>query len=84
MPVFENNQEKEKRCNGTEPLRVPPMRIRCTTQTVNNSSLSSKGKEQPRVWMNARNIINDSNQKLNGINNTKYCDICTPLGLLCS
>ena len=84
VPVFENNQENEKRCDGTEPPKVPPMMFRHTKQNVNDSSTSSKGQEQPRVCMNARNIINNPNHKLKGINNTKYCNICTPLGLMCS
>ena len=83
MPVFENIQDKEKRGDGIEPLKVPPMRFRHTKQNVNDSS-TSKGQEQPRIWMNARDIIDDPNQKLKGINNTKYCNICTPLGYVCS
>ena len=84
MPVFENNQEKKKRGDGTEPLKVLPMRFRCKKQNVNDSSISSKGQEQLTVWMNARNIINNPNQKLKGINNTKYCNICTHLEHVCS
>ena len=43
------------------------MRFRSTHQNLNDSNLS-QGQDQPRMWMNIGNIMNDPNQKLKGVN----------------
>ena len=57
-------QEKEKRGDGTGQPRVPPMRLRQRKQNVSDCRSFSNEQEQPRVWINVKNIMKGPNQEL--------------------